>query len=214
MTTPPATAFSSTQTVRVACIGDSITYGDGVRDFTRDNSYPAMLGRLLGIGWDVRNFGVSGTTILARGDSPYMRTEACTAALAFCAGIVVIKLGTNDSKRPRPTAPDAPDNWKHRDDYVEDYLSLIEAFHRANQSARIFVCTPVPAYPGNWGIDNTTIREDVVPRVRTVAVRSEARLIDLYSALSGHDECFPDTVHPNETGAVLIAAAVQRALLT
>ena len=54
--------------VRVACVGDSITEGAGVRD--PNKRYPAQLGVLLGANYDVKNFGVSGTTMLDNGDSP------------------------------------------------------------------------------------------------------------------------------------------------
>lgn len=209
----PASLSVSVHPTRVACVGDSITYGEGLRDIRSDHSYPAVLGQLLGPGWDVRNFGVSGTTLLRRGDSPYVHTDAYQAALAFRPDALVVKLGTNDSKRPRTFSPDAPDNWVYRDAYVRDYLALISAFCDVNPIVRIFVCTPVPAYPGNWGIDNTTIREDIIPRVRAVADQTGSRLIDLYTALSGRPDCFPDTVHPNAVGAALIAANVHSFLL-
>lgn len=198
---------------RLACVGDSITFGHGLRDESGDYSYPAVLARLLGTSWLVRNFGVSGTTLLHRGDHPYVRTEAYSAALAFRPDMVVIKLGTNDSKRPRPGAPDAPDNWRHKADYAGDYRALIATFRAVNPSARVFVCLPVPAYPGNWGIDDITLREEISPLVRAVAIETGSTPVDLYSALSGHPECFPDTVHPDANGAALIAAAVHRQIM-
>lgn len=45
---------------RVACVGDSITYGYGAA--SPYDSYPAVLGRLLGSDYEARNFGVDGTT--------------------------------------------------------------------------------------------------------------------------------------------------------
>src|SRR4051812_1868247 len=56
--------------IRVACVGDSITFGYGIKD--RDhNSYPAQLGVMLGNKWEVRNFGVNGVTALRKGTRPY-----------------------------------------------------------------------------------------------------------------------------------------------
>ena len=195
---------------RVACIGDSITYGHGLRDESGDYSYPAVLARLLGPDWLVRNFGVSGTTLLQRGDNPYTRTEAYTAALVFRPDVVVIKLGTNDSKQPRENAPAAPDNWRHKADYPANYRALISAFRTTNPSVTIFTCLPVPAFPGDWGIDDTVLREEVAPLVRAVAADTGARVIDLYSALAKRPEVFPDGVHPDATGAALIADTVHR----
>lgn len=48
LTTISASAASKKQkTIRVACIGNSITYGTGIADRTND-SYPSQLQRLLG----------------------------------------------------------------------------------------------------------------------------------------------------------------------
>ena len=61
------------ETIRVACVGNSITYGAGIENRVKD-SYPAQLGRMLGDRWETRNFGVSGATMLKKGDNPYWNT--------------------------------------------------------------------------------------------------------------------------------------------
>jgi len=78
----PICAECYRETIRVACIGDSITYGSGIKFRTRD-SYPAQLGRMLGETWQVRNFGVSGATMLKNGDKPYWDQQALGDALAY-----------------------------------------------------------------------------------------------------------------------------------
>ena len=87
---------------------------------------------------------------------------------------------------------------------------MIAAFKADNPSIKIYVCTPLPAYPGRWGINDTTIREEVAPKVRQVAQDTGATVIDLYAAMSGKPELFLDTVHPNAAGARLVAAAVRQ----
>jgi lysophospholipase L1-like esterase len=188
--------------VRVACVGDSITYGSGVGDREK-NAYPVRLGQMLGDKWNVRNFGVSGATLLKKGDKPYDKQKAYAAALEFKPDIVVIALGTNDTK---------PQNWKFKDEYVADYKAMIAAFREANPKVLVYACLPVPAYPGRWGINEEGIKGEVIPRVREVAKDTGVALIDLYTALSGKPELFPDTVHPNAKGAELMAAEVCRAL--
>ena len=64
--------------VRVACVGDSITAGVGAEG---GKSYPAQLGKMLGDKWEVRNFGVSGSTLLNHGDLPYQKQQAFQDAL-------------------------------------------------------------------------------------------------------------------------------------
>ena len=68
--------------VRVACIGNSITFGAGIRNRSRD-SYPSVLARMLGDNYWVKNFGVSARTMLNKGDHPYMNEPAYKNALAL-----------------------------------------------------------------------------------------------------------------------------------
>jgi acyl-CoA thioesterase-1 len=188
--------------IRVACVGDSITFGSGVKD-REVNNYPAQLGRMLGEKWEVRNFGVSGATMLRKGDKPYDKQKAYNDALAWKPDVVVIKLGTNDSK---------PQNWKHKQDFAGDARAMALAFRQVNPAVRVFLCLPVPAYPGNFGIRDEVIRDEAVPVLREVAKETNATVVDLYEALSGKKEMFPDKVHPNAEGATVIAKTVYKAL--
>jgi acyl-CoA thioesterase-1 len=187
---------------RVACVGDSITFGAAIKDRAK-NCYPAQLGMMLGEGWKVRNFGVNGATLLKKGDKPYRKQKAFEQAHAFEPEVVVIKLGTNDSK---------PQNWKHKSEYVADYLDLIEGFRKLESKPQVFLCYPVPAYPGRWGITDKVMKEEVMPKLDEVAKKSGCKVIDLYSALSDREEMFPDRVHPNAAGATVIAEVVAAAL--
>jgi len=187
---------------RIACVGDSITFGAAIKDRVK-NCYPAQLGRMLGEKFEVRNFGVNGATLLKKGDKPYWKLKAYANARDFQPEIVVIKLGTNDSK---------PRNWKHKEEYVADYMELIESFRKLGSKPVVWLCYPVPAYPGRWGITDKVMKEEVMPRLDEVAKKSGCKVIDLYSALSDKKEMFPDLVHPNAKGATLIAEAVSSAI--
>lgn len=202
--------------VRLACVGDSITYGYNISNRVQ-NCYPAQLGVMLGTNWDVRNFGVNGATLLHQADLPYVKQAAYPQALAFKPDVVVIDFGANDSKHPNDGSLDsahAPNNWQYKTNFVRDYKEMIAAFRRANPRATIFICLPTPDYPGRWGISNRTIRREEIPMIRRVARETGVRLINLYTALSGHKELFPDTVHPDAAGARLLAKAVFHALVT
>lgn len=200
--------------VRVACVGDSITWGYGISN-RQYNSYPAQLAVMLGTNWDVRNFGVSGTTLLQQGDRPYVKQAAYTRALAFKPDVVVIDFGANDSKHPGDGSLDADkaiNNWQYKTNFVHDYEEMIAAFRQANPQATIFICLPTPDYPGRWGINDKTIRVEMIPMMRRAAKESDVAVIDLYTALSGKPGLFPDTVHPDAIGARLMAETVDRAL--
>ena len=114
-----------------------------------------------------------------------------------------LKLGTNDTK---------PQNWKFKDDFEADAKYLVEEFRKVDPKVRVYLCLPVPAFPGNWGINNETIRNGVIPVLRTVAKDSQCAVIDLYAALEGKKELVPDKVHPNAEGAAVIARHVYKAL--
>jgi lysophospholipase L1-like esterase len=202
---------SAQNVVRVACLGDSIVYGSQLAN-REQNNWPVVLGRMLGAGWDVRNFGVSGATLLKKGNLPYANQKAYARALAEKPDVVVISLGTNDSKRPTASVTNAVNNWQYKAEFAADYKEMIAAFQATNPAVKVYVCIPVPAYPGRWGINDTTIREEISPLIREVAHDTGATVIDLYTPLSGKRELFPDTVHPNVAGARLVAAAVYRAL--
>jgi lysophospholipase L1-like esterase len=205
-----ATHLAAADAVRVACVGDSITFGGGLHP-----TYPARLGQWLGTNYDVRNFGVSATTLLRRGDFPYIRQPAYTNALAFRPDIVVIDFGANDSKHPGDGSLDATNavnNWRFKSDFTGDYKEMIAAFRQANPSAKIFVCYPTPDFPGRWGINDRTIRDEMIPMIRAVAAETGAGAIDLRSPLAEKADLFPDTVHPNTEGARLMAAEIFRAL--
>lgn len=210
----PADKPAGDKPIRVACVGDSITFGSRLKDRQHD-SYPVVLGQLLGKGWVVRNFGVSGATLLKKGDRPYFSQKAHAEALAYAPDIVVIMLGTNDSKHPGDGSLDADhaiNNWQYKADYVADYKDLIAEFRRANPKVKIYVCLPTPCFPGRWGINGRTIHDEIIPLVRQVASETKASVIDLNAALAGKKDLFPDTVHPNAAGARLMAEAVYHAL--
>ena len=104
-----ALASFAAEPLRVACVGNSITYGYGLSNPATE-SYPAQLQTLLGQNYNVRNFGHSGATLLSRGHRPYIQQEAYKNALAFKPDIVVIHLGINDTD---------PRNWPFfRDDFT------------------------------------------------------------------------------------------------
>ena len=184
----------------MACVGDSITFGSGIAD--RDiNSYPAQLARYLGKKWEVRNFGVGGATLLKQGDRPYWSQDAYRQCLGFVPDVVIIKLGTNDTK---------PQNWAHKSQFVPDYVALLNSFKALG--CRIWICLPVPAFPARWGISDDTIRQETIPMIRSIAQQTDVPVIDLYQALADHSDLFPDQIHPNAQGAGIMARTIYTAL--
>lgn len=188
--------------IKVACIGNSITYGSGIADRPRD-SYPSQLARMLGENWEVKNFGIGGRTLLKKGDYPFRNEEAYTQAKAFLPDVVIIKLGTNDTK---------PQNWKYSGEFLSDFRAMVNELKALATHPQIYLCKPVPAYGNRWGINDSIIVHGVIPEVEKLGREENLTVIDLYTALSGKPALFPDQIHPNAEGAGLMAKAIYREL--
>jgi len=180
--------------VRVACIGDSIT---------EDSGYPSKLQSKLGTGYMVRNFGVSGATVIAQSGNPYANLYASQDAKKFLPEIVVIMLGTNDA---RSIALPFLGN------FAAEYKNLISEFQGLTSKPEILLVEPPPIFANHLGLNNTILVQDVIPRIEQVANESGLPTIDVYAALINHPEYFLDGVHPNSKGAEVIATEVNNGI--
>ena len=188
--------------VKVACIGNSITFGSGIKNRFQD-SYPGILSQWLGDGYDVRNFGLSGRVLLNRGDRPYMHEPTFKEMLAFRPDIVTIKLGTNDSK---------PHNWRYAPDFRHDLEEMLDTLAALPSSPKVYLCLPVPAVSGKFGIRDSVIVNGVIPVVRRVAAKRGLTVIDLHEAMTPYAEYYTDGIHPDERGAAVIASTIYKTL--
>ncbi|UCG26937.1 MAG: hypothetical protein JSV24_08135 [Bacteroidales bacterium] len=184
--------------VKVACVGNSITYGSGIENRVED-SYPAQLQELLGTKYDVWNFGYSGRTLLKKGDFPYWDEVHLKAVKAINPDIVIIKLGTNDTK---------PQNWEYADEFETDYKKLIEEFSNLPSHPDIWLCYPVPAFATRWGIRDSVIVHAIIPILDNISSELNLPLIDLYHPFLGKGALFPDDIHPDKDGAGIMAEII------
>ena len=204
--------------IRVACIGNSITDGHGI-DMATAYGYPALLQKKLGNDYWVRNFGVSGRTMLNRGDQPYMKEVAWADAQRFKPDVVIIKLGTNDSK---------PQNWQYASEFREDLEQMILTLRpdlaqtakkkskktkkaspnggRLEGAPQIFLCTPIPAIKSTWDINDAVIANEIIPIQQEVARKYGLKVIDLHTLFAGDsDKMLSDGIHPDGKGAQRLA---------
>jgi lysophospholipase L1-like esterase len=182
----------------VACIGDSITAGVGSSN--PSNDYPSQLQDLLGDDYIVTNYGVSSTTMLKNGDFPYWNTSAYTSSLAASPDIVIIMLGTNDSK---------PQNWTYQSQFLSNYIDMINSYRALPSHPMIYVNTcPTVAGSGNYGITNPIVTGQVVPLVKQAAAATGAPVNDVNTGTAFIPLDFPDNVHPNDAGHLTIANVV------
>jgi len=196
------TACGGNEQIKVACVGDSITEGHGIKIQSRDD-YPVVLNRILGDGYSVQNCGKSGTTVQKDADYPYWICKEFSNAVALNADIVVIKLGTNDTK---------PQNW-NAERFKTDYQSLIDTLKSSGRNPQIFVCTPAPAFSHGWGINDSVIVAGVIPAVTEIANANNLTIIDLHKELADKQDYFKvDGIHPDEAGAAFMAEVIAKAI--
>ena len=187
------------EAVRVACIGNSITDGFGIEMATQ-LGYPAQLQRLLGSEYNVKNFGVSSRTMLNKGDYPYMNELAWRDALAFQPDIVIVKLGTNDSK---------PENWQYGAELQADMQQMVDALRADGRKPQIYLCTPIPAFKPTWNINDSVIVNGIIPVIRKVAKKNKLQVIDLHTDYANDgDKMLADGIHPNDKGARRMAEII------
>ena len=182
--------------VRVACIGNSITDGYGI-GMSPVNGYPAVLQKKLGEGYLVKNFGVSARTMMNKGDLPYMNELAWRDAKAFNPNIVVIKLGTNDSKTH---------NWVHgADEFRQSMQAMIDTLKALPSKPKIYLCSPIPAFKDSWSINDSVIVNGEMPIIKKLAKKNKCQFIDLHTSYTYGDMMLKDGIHPNAKGAAKMA---------
>lgn len=182
--------------MKVACVGDSITYGETLSDVARE-SYPAQLGRMLGEGFSVHNCGRSGAGLWHSGFFPYTTTAEFSHAVSLGAGVIIACLGTNDLIYPMSES--------FGKEFVEDYCSLMDALRRNSPyPARVYIAQipPVPALFKETA-DSPVHRLNAL--IETVALRCGATLVDFHQPFEDCPALLSDGVHPNREGALLLA---------
>lgn len=202
------------QVMRVACLGDSITYGSRVVD--RDNNaYPVQLSHHLGEAWEVRNFGAGGRTLSSDGDTPYVQSKSFEDALAWKPDIAIVMLGTNDT-----CMNESRRNWAHEEHLERDARGLCARLFEANSDARVLLCTPTAMFPGLSKLDEARKLDLATraPRLERIgaalrAVASEddrIDFLDLSRTLSPNQVV--DGVHLTPFGAERLASRFAEAI--
>lgn len=204
------------ENIRIACVGDSITYGARLDD--RDQfSYPARLQQLLGKNYIVENFGVGSCTLIRKGIPTVWNQLA--KIKASNPNVVIISLGTNDTCGEGACGDRKC--WEYKDEFEGDYADLIDTLNAWPSKPQIWICAPSPMVIETPGltqerIEDLTIRKPRLQRitdiVKKVASAKKVGFIDLNTPLQTKPALFTekDGVHPNMKGYQEIAQLVHR----
>lgn len=192
--------------IKIACVGDSVTYGHGISNWPKNN-YPVLLQGLLGEDYHVNSYGVSGRAVQDNSDQPYTALQHYQDSLAYDGDVVVFMMGTNDSK---------PENWFGAEAFREALRKLLDSYG----DARIILCTPPAAYylegqtegPAEYDVQPPVV-EEIAQIVREIAGEKGCTLVDIHALTALHPEWFAkDGVHPSNDGAAAIAQEIYTAL--
>ncbi|MDE6269953.1 MAG: hypothetical protein K2M12_03740, partial [Muribaculaceae bacterium] len=194
------------QRVKVACVGNSITFGTGTPD-PETCSYPAQLRGLMDITlYDIRKFGRPGATVLDKGHNPYGKSPEHAALLEFAPDIAVIHIGINDTD---------PRNWpNYNDEFVGDLYALTQRLRDRNPDVRLIMAlhSPVRVTHPRFKSGTRLWRDKVRHAAATVAEMAGAEVIDFETPLMDRMDLLPDGLHPNPEGLGLLAQSVASAI--
>ena len=207
-----AASVSAFAAGKVACVGNSITYGYGIESWPDQTSYPHHLQGMLrenAPSDTVENFGVSGLTVRKDDQASYWKGYRFAPAIEFAADTVIIELGTNDSKSY--TTWNTPAQDAAVDSAITaDFEALIDTF-QVKSKPHVFICLAPYVNNVEWNILDTAVVNRVNPAILRAGLEKGVNVIDLhsrFSALENPSWYLKDMVHPSVEGAKHLAEIV------
>jgi len=196
----PTPLISEGDGTKVVCVGDSITYGQGVMGSRKTDTFTAILSELTG--YTVKNYGLSNRTLLSTGNFPYTEEDFFASSQSENADIYVIMLGSNDSK---------PQFW-NKEQFTEEYREFIKTYLDLEGAPAVYVMIPPAIFIEQDGgnCDDATVGGELAECVRSLGEELGVEVIDLYSLTEGHSEWFSDGLHPNAEGNRAIAEEIAK----
>lgn len=200
----PSALVSGEGDLRIICVGDSITYSQGVYGSRKTESYPAYLAEMVE-GSTVVNYGLSNRTLQSTADMPYSNETHFIASRCEDADIVIIMLGTNDSKA----------KFWDKENYTEEYREFIKGYMDMESSPEVYIMVPPRVYAearSDYDCDDSVVRGELREAVLSLGAELGVEVIDLYTVTDGHPEWFPDGLHPNADGNYAIAKEIAKTI--
>ena len=185
---------------RIACVGDSITWGFTIVN-RRKYSYPALLQQRLGAEYEVRNFGYNDASARFDADTPYVKKSVYQESLAWNPDVVLLMLGSNDTKKR---------NWDP-EIFRRDYKRIVESYLKLPSQPRVILIAPIqifqPMHIPLLGLYTETMENGVRPAIREIASEMGLELVDLVNLFTDSNYMM-DGVHPQREGARMLEEAI------
>ncbi len=196
--------------VRVACCGDSITFGTCAVDastngytYAKENFfYPNVLQKLCATDAVVGNFGYPGAYVGTAYNKYY---ESCVyASLAeFEPDVILLALGTNNVT----LMPNGKNN------FITYYRIMLEDMHKRFPNAKIIMTTAL--YRWDKAENTTAVEQHIIPLQKQLA--GEYDYVLLYDAYTEYKpyataSYYKDRLHPNNEGYARLAEVMKKAL--
>lgn len=183
--------------IRVATVGDSLTYGYGLDDRVQD-AYPSILAERLGSHYQVLNFGLSGRSLQSTTDYPYFSEKNAQLSLESEADIVIIMIGTNDTRAP----------YWHKERFVKEYGEMIDRYQAMSSQPDMYLVVPPYIPTSRFGLNNNLIKMELQVIIPTIAKERGLGCINLYPLTEGHLEYYSDGLHLTPLGNRLVADTI------
>ena len=181
----------------VACVGDSNTFGEFLFPRHKKN-YPYLLQKLMPE-YQIFNLGVNGSTGKIFSVNTYIKTSSFDESIHLEPDVVIIILGSNDSKKI---------NWTNKDDFKKEYKELILQYRKLGNKPEIYIGTPMYPHGKSYGIDYVNF-DDINKSIFEIGVECGIPVIDFYNKTKKYIEYFGfDKVHLNRKGHLFVAQTI------
>lgn len=181
--------------IRIACVGDSITYGYGL--INRENSYPGMLDHKLTEDYRIVNFGVNSACGSSGFSDSYDRNGMIERIQDWDPDVILFMLGSNDSKEKY---------WVDRDYYISGCKGILESIK--SKETRVVIMLPIPSWYNIYGIRNNVVQDKIQPALLQYSKENNYQIIDFTEKLKHKPYLYIDNVHPNRWGYDIISDTI------
>lgn len=204
---------STDKKLRIAFVGDSITYGY-LTDDPSTQSYPSQLSEMFNGRYTIGNFGKNAAYVLDANskynvktdqkDRSYRNTEEYSKSLEYDADIVVIMLGVNDIRSIYGIE-------EAKQEFVNSLADLATEYVNLDTVQKVYIATSVPCHVDTLFI-NEMSNGELQDLQKQAAEECNIDIIDVYSFvkddLQSLDYYVEDELHLNVKGQQLIAEAI------